>query len=53
MTSVEHIVECRTQEDANRHIATGDYRLLEYDKFRGYILVRRSKSAKAQLGEQG
>jgi hypothetical protein len=40
----EHIVECKTVDDANRHIATGNYRLLEHSEYRGYILVRRSKA---------
>lgn len=39
----EHIKECKTQQEANALIATGEYRLMEFDKYRGYILVARAK----------
>lgn len=40
----EHIKECKDLNDANELIDTGNYRFLEYDSFRGYILVRRKKT---------
>jgi hypothetical protein len=40
-----HIVECANVEFANQLLASGEYRLLDHDRNRGYILVRRVRKS--------